>query len=91
MGTSVSPTCVFTETVWICTKPMPAAVTTDTRANTASSVSLCVSLCLSGFGSFGRRDSVHGGRGRSRLVFLHEAWDVFFVGEGFVIESRLML
>ncbi|KAI3374538.1 hypothetical protein L3Q82_021118, partial [Scortum barcoo] len=31
MGTSVTPTCVFMEPVWICTRPTPAAVTTDTE------------------------------------------------------------
>lgn len=39
MGTSVPPTCVSMEPVWICTKPTPAAVNLDTKANTATSVS----------------------------------------------------
>lgn len=40
METSVSPTCVFTAPVWISTKATSAAVTTDTRADTAINVSL---------------------------------------------------
>lgn len=40
MGTSVTPTCAFTEPVWISTKVTPASVTVDTRENTATNVSL---------------------------------------------------
>lgn len=42
MGTSVTPTCAFMEPAWTYTKPTPAAVTRDTRADTATSVSLSV-------------------------------------------------
>lgn len=39
MGTSVAPTCVFTEHVLTSTKTTPAAATPDTRADTATTVS----------------------------------------------------
>lgn len=38
MGTSVTPTCVFTGPVWISIKTTPAAVTVDMRANTATNL-----------------------------------------------------
>ncbi|KAM7379843.1 hypothetical protein PAMP_005363 [Pampus punctatissimus] len=36
MATSVNPTCVFMESVWISTKATSVAVTMDTRENTAT-------------------------------------------------------
>lgn len=39
MGTSVAPTCVFTEHVLTSTKTTPATATPDTRADTATMVS----------------------------------------------------
>lgn len=49
MGTSVAPTRVLMERVWTCTKPSPAAVTKDMRANTVISVSLFNNFNISAF------------------------------------------